>query len=453
MIRKPAARRRQSERLVLVALLNGVRVGNVYQNDSGTLRFEYLDEWRSADEAYPLSLSMPLTAPDHPHEAISAFLWGLLPDNERTLNAYGKLFGVSAGSAVQLLKHIGADCAGAVQLVSPENADELERGSPKRGNVTWLTETDIAAELKSVRQIGVAGTSRSTIGQFSLAGAQPKIALLEDDGKWGRPSGRIPTNRILKPPSGDFAGFAENEHFCLELAAALQLGAVQSRIARFGDEVAIVVDRFDRAKRGAHYTRIHQEDICQALAVMPNRKYQNEGGPGIREIVALLREASTKPEEDIQRYLQVTALNWVLAATDAHAKNYALLHAAGAVRLAPFYDMLSYLPYTDAQLRDVKLAMRVGSKYLVRRVGRVQWLALAKQSRLSETTVLENVLTVLERLPAAVEKVSEQALRDGLDEQVITRLRIAISTRVLSCVAMMAGGNHSTPTRSDRDDA
>ena len=261
--------------------------------------------------------------------------------------------------------------------------------------------------------------------------------MLEDKGKWGRPSARIPTNRILKPPSGDFAGFAENEHFCLELAAELQLGAVRSRVMQFDDEVAIVVDRFDRAGRGGAYTRIHQEDICQALSVMPNRKYQNEGGPGIGEIIALLREASTKPDDDVQRFVRVTALNWVLAATDAHAKNYALLHSAGVVRLAPFYDMLSYLPYADESMRGVKLAMRIGSKYLVKQVSGRQWLALAKDTRLSADTVLDNVRHVLNLLPAAVQNVAERALQNGLAEETIRTLHNAIIGRVADCTVMM----------------
>ena len=430
----------RSARHALVVLLGGTRVGNVYQSPSGTFRFAYLEEWRSSRDAYPLSLSMPLAAREHRHDAISAFLWGLLPDNERTLDHYGRLFGVSPRNPVALLTHIGADCAGAVQLATPERVHELEgnRAPSRKGAIDWLTEAEVAEELKSVREHGIPGASRETVGQFSLAGAQPKIALLEERGKWGRPSGRIPTNRILKPPSGKFHGFAENEHFCLELAASLGLGAVPSRVEWFADEIAIVVQRFDREKRDGVWLRIHQEDFCQALGVPPIRKYESEGGPGIPDLIGLLRESSTNADDDIARFIQATALNWVLAATDAHAKNYALLHGADGVRLAPFYDILSYLPYTDARLHRVKLAMRIGREYSVRRVHAADWAEMAKQCRLSQPTVVANVMTVLEGLPRAIDRAAETSIDEGLDRTIIELLRDRTRDRVSRCVEIMA---------------
>jgi len=428
---------RPSERHVLVALLNGIRVGSIYQTSSGPLRFVYLEEWQNTANAYPLSLSMPLTAQEHRHEAITSFLWGLLPDNERTLGQYGRLFGVSARNPVALLTHIGADCAGAVQFAPPELAERLEDISPDEGSVEWLSDEQIATDLRSVREYGIPGISRQAVGQFSLAGAQPKIALLEENGKWGRPNGRIPTNRILKPPSGEFHGFAENEHFCLELASALALGAVTSRVARFDTEVAIVVERFDRERQNGEWLRIHQEDVCQALGVMPSRKYENEGGPGISDTIAVLQEASTRPDDDVTRFVRATALNWVLAATDAHAKNYALLHGSQGVRLAPFYDLLSYLPYSDNNLHHVNLAMKIGGEYQVRRITRRHWSTLAAGSRITERAVIDNVFAILELLPAAVDRTMEKSTAKGLDASIVENLGERIGQRIRHCIGIM----------------
>jgi len=172
----------------------------------------------------------------------------------------------------------------------------------------------------------------------------------------GVPSGRVPTTHILKPPTGEFDGHAENEHFCLELGRALGLPVVDSRIMRFQDEVAIVVERYDRVRTAAGLRRVHQEDICQALAIPPTRKYQNEGGPGIRDIVELLKTYSAKAPEDVRTFLDAIAYNWLIAGTDAHAKNYALLIGAQArIRLAPLYDVASVLPYPDIDIERVKL--------------------------------------------------------------------------------------------------
>jgi serine/threonine-protein kinase HipA len=425
---------RKGERHVLVALLNGVRVGNIFQTAAGTLRFEYEESWRSQIDAYPLSLSMPLAAASHGHDSISPFLWGLLPDNDRTLDQYGRLFGVSSGNAVALLSHIGADCAGAVQFAAPDRVNELEGRGNGRLSVDWLSDTEVARELSTVRNQGIPGTTARTVGQFSLAGAQPKIALLEESGRWGRPTGRTPTNRILKPPSEDFRGFAENEHLCLELASGLRLGSVSSRVMRFDDEVAIVVERFDRQKRGGTYRRVHQEDVCQALGVMPTRKYENLGGPGIKDIITLLRDASKSPSEDVGRFIAANALTWVIAATDAHAKNYALLHGQGGnARLAPFYDIASYLPYTDQRLHRAKLAMKIGRTYLLRRITRHDWEDLAKDNGMSVRSVIEIVEQLLRQLTPVLEAVAETAIRDGLDRKIIEPLARAIRERRDEC--------------------
>lgn len=203
---------------------------------------------------------------------------------------------------------------------------------------------------------------------------------------------------------------------------------------KFDEEIAIVVDRFDRQKNGNAYSRIHQEDACQALSVMPTRKYENEGGPGVREIITLLRDSSQKPEEDVDRFLSAIALNWVVAATDGHAKNYALLHGpGGAVRLAPFYDIASYLPYAKAPLHRVKLAMKIGSQYLVRRVNRTSWEALAKTIRVPPGHLLGRVELAVESISRTVDSVRESAIKEGLDESVIHELADRIRDHAGAC--------------------
>jgi serine/threonine-protein kinase HipA len=190
----------------------------------------------------------------------------------------------------------------------------------------------------------------------------------------GIPSGRIPTTHILKPPNGTFEGFPENEHFCLELARALGLPTAESRVMRFGEEIVIVIERYDRTRTAAGWTRIHQEDICQAIGILPAKKYQNDGGPGARSVVELLKLHSSSSGEDTATFVTALGLNWLIAATDGHAKNYSLLVASrGRVRLAPLYDVASVPPYSQFDLKRVKLAMKVGDKYRLRDVGRREW--------------------------------------------------------------------------------
>lgn len=414
----------------LIALLDGRVVGAVFQDARARYRFIYEADWRLADDSYPLSLSMPLAAAEHDHRKVEAFLWGLLPDNERTLDRYAKTFGVSARNPIALLAHMGADCAGAVQFIAPDRLEELE-GQHAAVDVEWIDDAEVARELRSAKETGLPGIDRKTAGRFSLAGAQPKIALYNGDGRWGRPLGRTPTTHILKPPSTEYAGFAENEHLCLALASELGLGAAKSQVRSFADEVAIVVERFDRLPQGARYRRIHQEDLCQAMSVLPWNKYENEGGPGIAAIVPLIQESSLEPAVDVGRFLDMIALNWVLAATDAHAKNYALLHASGGgVRLAPFYDVTSYLPYADSRLSEIKLAMRIGREYQARKITRADWSDVADASKLPRKYVLERLDGLLLLIPQAVERVASRAIADGLSSELVEPLARRIISRV-----------------------
>jgi serine/threonine-protein kinase HipA len=325
----------------LCTLLDGREIGTV-RWEYNRLSFRYAEAWRSTPGAYPLSLSMSLAAAEHPHAAIEPFLWGLLPDNEFILNRWAKHYQVSARNAFALMSHVGEDCAGAVQFTTPDRRDSLVNAPP--AETEWLTEADVANRLRALQKDASVWRAPQDIGQFSLAGAQPKTALLFDGQRWGVPSGRTPTTHILKPPTGDFDGHAENEHLCLSLARALGLPTANSEVRQFEDVTAIVVERYDRvriadlaaskaalaaakaaeaamhavasepnsaamtaraateaadaaasakslsefSKTTAIY-RVHQEDICQALRVHPSRKYQIDGGPGPKQIVELLR--------------------------------------------------------------------------------------------------------------------------------------------------------------------
>ena len=174
----------------LVALLGGREIGRVRQDPRGRLSFTYDDRWRRAPGAYPLSLSMPLAASEHGAGPVEAFLWGLLPDNLHILERWGRRFRVSPRNAFALLAYVGEECAGAVQFVRLDRLKTL-RG-PARKTVQWLETADVAERLRALRTDQSAWRQPGDTGQFSLAGAQPKTALLLDKGRWGVPSGRMP---------------------------------------------------------------------------------------------------------------------------------------------------------------------------------------------------------------------------------------------------------------------
>jgi serine/threonine-protein kinase HipA len=415
----------------LIALLDGTEVGRVHRDTRNGLTFVYDDEWRRADDAYPLSLSMPLAAKEHRRAVIEAFMWGLLPDNERVLDRWAAKFQVSARNVFALISNVGEDCAGAIQFVIPERLDAIRSGVDDK--VEWLDESNMAARLRTLREDHAAWRLPRDTGQFSLAGAQPKTALLLQKDRWGIPTGRLPTTHILKPPTGQFDGHAENEHICLMLARKLGLPAAQSSVSRFEDEIAIVIQRYDRQHTGNRVTRVHQEDICQALGIMPTKKYQNEGGPSAADIMQLLRTYSTNREDDLHTFFAALGFNWLIAGTDAHAKNFSLLLSGRRVRLAPLYDVASVLPYDEFDMHKVKLAMKIGGEYKLNQIGLREWQKFAREMRVDAAELVEKLDVMAKRLPDELNAVRIRAREEGLDAPIIDRLAEQLIERAAAC--------------------
>ncbi len=418
----------------LTTLLGDVQIGTLRIGRNGRMSFVYDDDWRLRAGAYPLSLSMPLAVREHGHAVVDAYLWGLLPDNEQVLERWAKQFQVSARNAFALLSHVGTECAGAVRFAKPDGIAALERDGA--GSVQWLTEHDIGERLRLLRRDGTAWRDPNDNGQFSLAGAQPKTAFLFDGKRWGIPSGRLATTHILKPGAPQLDGHAENEHFCMALAGELGLPVANSHVANFDGEIAIVIERYDRVRVGKQVFRVHQEDTCQALGIHPSKKYENDNGPGAIETVQLIRDHSSEPIEDVKTFVGALAFNWLIAGTDAHAKNYSLLIGEGGrIRLAPLYDIASALPYYDPELRKIKLAMKIGGKYRVREVGPHEWQKLTLQLNLEPDEVNAAVLRMAKAMPDLAASLRRRLQKQRLNHVVLDQLTERIAGRARKCAA------------------
>ncbi len=414
----------------LIVLANGQEMGRVQCGANIKLEFTYNNAWRETANAYPLSLSMPLAAAHHEHKAIDPFLWGLLPDSENVLQKWAKDYQISPRNVFALLSHVGEDCAGAIQFVSPQRLDEMRT----RSDIKWLEEREIEMLLRKLREDRATGRQSQDAGQFSLAGAQPKTALIYHDGLWGIPSGSVPTTHILKPSTNVHDGFAENEYFCMLLAEKLGLRSAKAMVMQFGNEITFVSERYDRVYQDKQWIRIHQEDMCQALSVSPLSKYQNDGGPSIKDIIGLLRDNSSKPEIDIRNFLKAIILNWLIAGTDAHAKNYSMLLAAGGeIRLAPLYDIASVLPYDDLQFRKLKMAMKIGGEYKLHAIGLREWQKLVGEISYEEEAIIDMLRSVSVSLPDLASDTAQMAREAGIEHPIIGSLIEKIAQRAQAC--------------------
>jgi serine/threonine-protein kinase HipA len=112
------------------------------------------------------------------------------------------------------------------------------------------------------------------------------------------------------------------------------------------------------------------EDICQALGFPPERKYQQEGGPLLRDCIALLRDWSTAPVLDIRSLIDGLIFNVLIGNADAHGKNFLLLYQGGQRRLAPFYDLVCTMAWPEV---SDHLSMKIGGCKTLKEITSVHW--------------------------------------------------------------------------------
>ncbi|MFM8769357.1 MAG: type II toxin-antitoxin system HipA family toxin, partial [Rubrivivax sp.] len=283
------------------------------------------------------------------------------------------------------------ECAGAVTFVPAGQS----LASTEQAGVEWLDETQLAALLDELpRRPMMAGRDGL---RLSLAGAQDKLPVVFDGQRIGLPKGNEPSTHILKPAIAAVAHSVLNEGYCLALAQAMGLPAAQAQIFEVAERQVLLVTRYDRrAGDDGTPTRLHQEDFCQALGVVPEMKYQNEGGPDLKACFDLLRKATRPSAPQVLKLLDAVVFNALIGNHDAHAKNFSLLYAGATPTLAPLYDLLSTAVYAHL---TPKMAMKLGGKYKFTEVQARHWEQFAQAAGLSKAQTRKRVLRMAQDLP------------------------------------------------------
>lgn len=342
----------------LVVILNA-RIAGTITHEFGRPRFTYADSYLDGPgSTTPLSLSMPVRrGHTYSHQKTAPWLSGLLPDDQRVRDSWAAEYGVSAANPTALLRHIGRDCAGAVQI-APRS--EVKDVLSQAGHIEPVTDAQIGARLRELIGEPVHWTQASE--RWSLAGAQSKFTAVKTSTGWAWGHGNTASTHIIKPGITRFRAQALNEHLCQKAFAAIGIRAATTDYYEFDGVPAIVVSRYDRVNTpGGAVVRLHQEDMCQALSVWPNRKYASDGGPTAVAIAKLLASAAT--QSDVDRFATASVAMAVTGAPDAHAKNYSVILAGEKAVLAPIYDVASSFPYNpDPKSSLSRVAMPIGGK-------------------------------------------------------------------------------------------
>lgn len=208
----------------------------------------------------------------------------------------------------------------------------------------------------------------------------------------------------------------------------------EAEIADFGGRRTLVVERFDRRwTKDGRLLRLPQEDMCQALSAPPTRKYQSDGGPGLRDIIEFLR-GGDRPDKDIATLMRACILFWMLGATDGPSKNFSIaMSPGGRFRLTPLYDVLTAQPSLVAgqiQQKTFKLAMSVGKNrhYPVNDIMPRHFIQTAALAGVG-APLMRGIFADL--CETAVEKADAviASLPPGFPEQLVTSARAAVQAR------------------------
>ncbi|HVB71707.1 MAG TPA: HipA domain-containing protein [Acidimicrobiales bacterium] len=404
----------------LAIWLHGDRVATVSREANNRLRLRYTQDALARYELGTplLSIGLPLTDVHYPNAKTRSFLDGLLPEADQR-RAVAEQLNLNSNDTFGLIRELGLDCAGAI-VVQP-----AAKPAPREATTLTaapLTEEEIVERVANLKSAPLGVTDRVRI---SLAGVQQKLLLTRmPDGRWGAPIDGTPSTHILKPEVRDLPNAVENEAFCMRVAHNLGLRTASIETTEYGGRKLIVVERYDRVTGASgDVERVHQEDFCQVLSLPPKTKYQQDGGPSLVRVAAVLRQFAQP--DSLSRLLQATYVTVLVGNGDAHGKNISLLHHPdGSIELTPIYDVVSTLHYVDGELAmyidDVRKTSRVTRQRLVNEA--VSW-------GMREDSALLIVGDLSERAPEAIAQARDETpgVPDGIIE-IAQRQRVQLAS-------------------------
>ena len=404
---------------VLDVYLNGYLVGEFKKSGSGAHSFQYNNEWLNLKGARPISLSMPLSKQQYSGDVVYNYFDNLLPDNLEIRQRIITRYRSNSSLPFDLLSSIGRDCVGALQLlpkgIKPTNVKNLEHKvlSDKELN-------QIISGYLADMPLGMIEEEQDF--RISIAGAQEKTALLNINQQWCLPLNSTPTSHIIKLPIGkiqshsyslDMSDSVENEYLCMLLLQAYGLSVARCEILPLQNMTVLSVERFDRqySSDKTWLMRRPQEDYCQVFNTPSALKYENQGGPGIQQIMNHLL-GSKNAAKDRSDFMKAQVLFWLMGASDGHAKNFSIfILPDGQFQLTPFYDVLSVFPVANKKgvdIRQIKLAMGLkatkGKKYHINKIYPRHFLETAKKVGFD--------VSQMEEIISEIKENSEQIIND-----------------------------------------
>ena len=400
----------------------GAVAGSLALDADGQMEFTYAAEWLSMDRTRALSFSLPKRSEPFRRRLCRPFFEGLLPEGAQR-DTVARVLGVSPENEFGLLERLGGDVAGALTLW-PEGETPPRREHEDQADA--LSDEGLVALLESLPTrpflAGAPGRLR-----LSLAGAQSKMPVVLVGSRVALPAPGQPTTHILKPAINRFPAIVENEAFAMRLAARLGLSVAAVEPRSVGGRPYLLVERYDRrTDADGRVRRLHQEDFCQALGLLPHRKYAADGGPAAGDCFDLVRRACSRPAVEVLKLLDAFIVQALIGNADAHGKNYSLLYRDAAIEHAPLYDLLSTVAYPEL---DSGFAMRIGGRRTLEELRGGDWDRFARTAGIGVPFVRRRVRELADRARESAGSVAAELSLPGLSDEVLAGCAARASER------------------------
>lgn len=351
----------------------------------------------------PISLSLPLDSVEYSQKQCLPFFEGLLPEGD-VKKRISNFLHVSETSTLKLLKELGGECAGMISILpesEPNKARNFYDFSPD--NYELLPIKKLSEIIKNINTRPLLKVKEEL--RLSLAGAQEKLPLLYKDGEFYLPRNGAPSTHIVKPTGyGELSTLSANEYICIKLAEHSGLPVPNSELKHIDGTDFLLVERYDRIFQNGKLSRLHQEDVCQALGILSEYKYQNDGDPSIADIYNLLKEKTSIPLLEMRSFLQYVLFNFIIGNCDAHGKNYSIMYKNNSIKLTPIYDTVCTLAYPNL---TNKLSMKIGKHSEIKKVNKEDFVILAEQIGLKAKTIGDIYFEIFEKVSKAFEKIKD----------------------------------------------
>lgn len=397
-------------------------VGQLLRDADLVFSFEYAEEWIRSPKSFALSLAMPLHEKKFGNRLALSFFENLLPEGEVKENIQRHQH---IGGVFDFLAKYGKDCAGAVVVTEdPAYVRSVDLGKVAAFDIGIVYQAldDKASVADAIADLNP--------GYLSLAGAQDKFPVIIRDGKFFLPTQGAPTTHIVKVPI-QHSGIKEsvfNEYYCMELARAIGLKVPLCRILA-GKYPLFIVDRYDRyTDKQGHVHRLHQQDLCQAQGFTSENKYEDQGGPTLKQNYELILQhiPVKKRLESVQAFLDWIGFNLLIGNNDSHSKNLSLLLTDGSPEIAPLYDLICTAIYPKLKK---SFSFAIGEQADFTRLARKHLEQLDHQLGLKMGTFSARLIDLKHRIFMEKDLLASKIMDEHPDASIPERISTLIADR------------------------